>query len=152
MKLRAVEPVTVSWEGEEPLTFAAGEVKELLAGTAVLAMMHAAKQNKLLKIEGKVPAWPGSFITWVRDGRVQGPAVILAPLGVEEENWILVGDFNRGQGHLVRYEEVLEVNPVNVLSALAMALSDHDETRRQAAEAICQHVVRSIRYDDAVQG
>ena len=153
MKVRALRAITVRVQ-DEHLHFEAGEVKDLEPHEAALAIVNASWDHKLrefpLKLEGTVPLWPGSLVTWVSENRIEGPAAVLMCADVEGEPWVLVMDWVRQQGHLVRQKDVLDANPFNVLASLFMIIeqTEEDERRHRVALDILKHLLRSIREDD----
>ena len=156
MKVRALRAITVRVH-DEHLHFEAGEVKDLEPHEAALAIVNAGWDLKLrefpLMFEGTVPLWPGTLVTWVREDRIEGPAAVLMCVDVAEEPWVLVMDWVRQQGHLVRQKNVLEANPFNVLASLFMILERAEDARRhRAALDILINLLRSIHEDDQEQG
>lgn len=153
MKVRALRAITVRVQ-DEHLQFEAGEVKDLEPHEAALAIVNASWDQKLrefpLKFEGTVPLWPGSLVTWMSENCLKGPAAVLMCVDVEGEDWVLVMDWVRQQGHLVRQKDVLDANPFNVLASLLMILeqTEEDERRHRAALDILINILRSIREDD----
>ncbi|NOS81304.1 MAG: hypothetical protein HOP32_06965 [Nitrospira sp.] len=156
MKVRALRATTVRVQDEQ-VHFEAGEVKDLEPHEAALAIVNAGWDLKLrefpLKFEGTVPLWPGSLVTWASANRLEGPAAVLMCADIAGEPWVLVMDWVRQQGHLVRQKDVLDANPFNVLASLFLVIQHpEDDRRHRAALEILTNLLHSIREDDQEQG
>ena len=155
MRVRALRAITVKVSEGVSVMFEFGEVKDLNPLDAALAIANAGWDKDMngfpLKLEGKVPLWPGTLVIWAKDDHFGGPATVLGSYNVGEENWLAVMYLDRKEAHLLKAKEVIDSNPIQLFSAMFCVLQDEtDEERKTAVKAILIELLSSIREDDGL--